>query len=102
MSELYQIRTEGNRYRVVKFNSWWNVIAIYYVFRSNHRYHCDCPRNAIISCRHRRMVLIFKRDNKIDTGWFYDYTTGIWEKPVNHPSREFQRKVEEAKALNNR
>jgi hypothetical protein len=98
MSELYQIRTEGNRYRVVKFNSWWNVIAIYYVFRSNHRWHCDCPRSGIVSCRHRRMVQLFLQEKKVDTGWFYDHTTGIWERPVNDPFREFKRIIEAAKA----
>lgn len=84
---LYQIKTEGSLFRIVKFDNHWEVQTINHVYYSKRKWHCTCQRGSFPNCRHRIMQQIFMRDNKIDSGWFYDWEQHIWLRPVNDPVR---------------
>jgi hypothetical protein len=81
--ELYQVRRIAAGYRVVKFDSWINILSISHVTGSDPiRRKCDCPANSNPFCRHRRLVFIFEGANKVDTGWFYDFVEEKWIVPI--------------------
>ena len=83
-TELYQIRTVSQDVlRIVKFDLNINVISIYHLRKQTlGRWWCPCPRPDYARCRHKIMRDIFAREDKIDTGWFYNWDTGLWVPPI--------------------
>lgn len=90
-------RIEEGAYRVVKFDGDFNVhrdpkvpgFSIYGLFRytRSQPYICSCPAGEGGKCRHVKMIYLFLKLERVDTGWFYDPETESWERPLNHPSR---------------
>ena len=90
---LYTVRlTPDGIYRIVKLDGWFNVLSINHLWPNGLKYRCSCQRGMYPECRHRRIRLIAIRDDKVDSGWLWDYDTEKWERPINDPIREFMRK----------
>lgn len=87
---LYNVRIEGNRYRVVKFSDDFNVLSINYVWNTARGRKCSCRKGGTPYCRHRAIVSVFVQERKVDTGYFWSYDDGHWEVPVNHILREMR------------
>lgn len=45
---------------------------------------CDCPAH-VPYCRHKKMLVIFKDKNRLDTGYQYNIDKDEWKDPVNIP-----------------
>lgn len=90
--ELYNCKTEGALYRIVKFNGWFEIFSVNYVAKKNDRgdLWCSCQQGMKASCRHRTMVNQFRLNNHINDGWFYDYSNGAWEPPLNSVLRKIK------------
>ncbi len=80
MTELYILRSlpKGNEWQITKFDSDFNVEATYTTSAQG----CDCPAGERSSCRHRKMIPIFAQHGHIDDGWFLEYETRQWRKPL--------------------
>ena len=81
---IYTIRTEGDRLRIIKFDSDYNIEGYYYlkVKGQGYSFDCNCIRHRYPTCRHRKMATIFVLKARIDTGWFYDYEEQRWVRPL--------------------
>lgn len=82
---LYTVRRIGNVFHVKKFDEHFNYIKTYHVrqYRSYH-YLCDriCPQHEQPKCKHRTLVKIFIRKERVNKGWFYDWHLQLWEPPL--------------------
>ena len=80
---LYNLRTEGHKYLICKYNEEMEVVSKYNMvpFGLNGEHiSCDCPQGAKPTCRHRKMFPMMLE--RVDTGWFFDYdNTGQWFDP---------------------
>lgn len=93
---LYNIRqTHEYVYRIVKFDGWFNVVKEYYIYREGRHdsLKCTCPRGLRGGCRHTIVLDIFLKVNRINTGWFYEYETQSWERPIQDPVRQIQQRI---------
>lgn len=48
---------------------------------------CNCPAH-IPYCRHKAMLVTFKEQKRIGTGWSYNPDYDEWKEPVNIPDLE--------------
>lgn len=73
---LYNCKSEGNEYRVTKFDSDLNVESTYLTTLRE----CQCPAGHRDTCRHRLMLPIFlkKRDGADRGQWLLDYDRKQW------------------------
>lgn len=78
MSDQYTVRTQRGGYRVIKFDFLLNVECVYNVRSRN----CDCHQYMRPTCKHRRMVDLFLRLERIDRGYFFCYDTDQWFLPL--------------------
>ena len=82
MPDLYGLRTTPQGYRIVKFDDLLNVLTTYELTQKRGYVSCQCFQASKETCRHRTMVRIFDHLNRADKGWFYEYDTGKWHKPI--------------------
>ena len=66
MTELYNLHTDGDQYRVTKFIDG-NVEASYLVSHGE----CQCPVGPRPSCRHRQMLPAMLNAGILNTHWFW-------------------------------
>ena len=80
MSNLYSARGDygPGQYRLTKFDRDYNPEVTYNTSRSE----CDCPAGARPTCKHRKMVELFLAAKHIDDGWFLDWDTRMWRRPL--------------------
>lgn len=79
MSNLYSARSgDPDQYRLTKFDSDYNPEITYSTSKSE----CDCPAGARPTCKHRKMVELFLAAKHIDDGWFLDWDTRMWRRPL--------------------
>lgn len=87
MREFYGLRTTPQGYRICKFDDLLNVLTVYELTQRRGWISCPCFQGGKSTCRHREMVSIFMQCNRIDKGWFYEYNTGQWLKPLTQTRR---------------
>ncbi len=74
MTTLYNCHTDGDQYRITKFDSLGNVESTYLCTTEE----CECPAGVRLSCRHRQMLPIFIDNNKVNSFFFYDFDRKGW------------------------
>src|SRR5258708_37123932 len=82
----YTVRIEDRHYAVIKFDDLFFLERVHEIYRhptKDWAYICitrvdTCPLN----CRHKIILSLFKQNDKIDKGWFYDYDTQEWMMPI--------------------
>lgn len=71
---LYNCKHAGDQYRITKFDSDANVEASYLTDGIE----CDCPAGVRPTCRHRKMLPLFKASKGTNGNMFYDFDAGTW------------------------
>src|SRR6266403_771544 len=74
MTTLYNCHTDGDQYRITKFDSFGNVESTYLCTIDE----CKCPAGFRPSCRHRHMLPRFIAKDAVNSFWFYDYDRQGW------------------------
>ncbi len=74
MTTLYNCHTDGDQYRITKFDSLGNVESTYLCTVDE----CECPAGFRPSCRHRHMLPRFIAKEAVNSFWFYDYDRQGW------------------------
>lgn len=79
-TELYTCRDSASHgtYVFTKLDSDFDLLGRY----STSAHECDCPRGSKHTCRHREMLKWFLRDKHIGDGWFLDWSTRLWRRPI--------------------
>src|SRR5208282_1159225 len=80
MTTLYSIRSTpaDDEFLITKFDRDYNPEGTYALTTSN----CSCPAGQKPTCRHRKMLPFFTTTRHIDDGWFFDYDTRQWRRPL--------------------
>lgn len=80
MTDLYNLResNEPGTWIITKFDKYLNVQSNYLCSHNE----CACPRGHAPTCRHRKMLHLFKNAKHIGDGWFLDFDTRQWIEPV--------------------
>ena len=74
MTTLYNCHTDGDQYRITKFDSFGNVESTYLCTVDE----CECPAGFRPSCRHRHMLPRFIAKEAVNSFYFYDYDRQGW------------------------
>lgn len=69
---LYSLRTDGDQYRITKFNNDGDVESSYLCTE----YECECPAGVRPSCRHRQMLPQMLAHKIANSEWFMDWDHG--------------------------
>lgn len=77
---LYNIRAAGDAFSISKFDDDLNFEASYVTTLAT----CTCPAGPRPTCRHRKML--GRMMNHLGDGWFYNYKTQKWHRPVEEPA----------------
>jgi hypothetical protein len=64
-------------FRAIKMSPQGETLDVYKL--SANGVHCSCP--ASVYCRHQKMLVEFREQNKVGTGWSLIYETGEWIPP---------------------
>jgi hypothetical protein len=75
---LYNLRTDGDQYRVTKFTNDLKVESSYLIGRGDRNdveLECDCPAGHHFSCRHRQMFPDLLPI--VGTKWFWNFEGGF-------------------------
>jgi len=70
---LYNLKTDGDEYRITKFDNQLNVESSYLLSLSE----CECPAGSRPTCRHRQMLPEMLAYDMANTGMFYDFETKV-------------------------
>ncbi|MFA6244805.1 MAG: hypothetical protein WC655_27925 [Candidatus Hydrogenedentales bacterium] len=79
---LYNIRSDGDEYRITKFTNDLDVESSYLTSHTE----CQCPAGSRPTCRHRQMLPTMLDAGLLDTGGFYDFESGQVLLPVTDES----------------
>ena len=84
MTSLYSLRqgSAPDQYIVTKFDLDYNMESMYGLSAEG----CLCPAGHRSTCRHRKMLPLFLQHNHVDDGWFLDWDTRLWRKPLSEPA----------------
>lgn len=99
---LYNLRiTTPGKFQMAKFDTDFNVEAVYDLEAKGHSYTCNCPANnrTVITkpCKHKRMLPLML--GAVNTDRFYDPVTGSWSQPLGDLVRPQAVEVEGREAL---
>lgn len=79
---LYALRKSPLGFSITKFDTDFNPEATYTLIsdHANGIFSCSCPAGPRPSCRHRLMLprMLWH----VDDGWFYNYETQKWHRPL--------------------
>ncbi len=79
MKALYACRAISPvEFRMTKFDQHHNILSSYTLTQEG----CDCPQSHKPTCRHRKMLPTFAKAGHIDDGYFLDWDTRMWHKPI--------------------
>lgn len=73
MSILYNCHTDGDNWRITKFND--GEVESSYLCSTTE---CQCPAGSRPICRHRLMLPMFLNRGAVDTFWFLDFDRKGW------------------------
>ena len=88
-ASLYNCSAEGpDSFLVTKFDTDLNPEATYALsaFEDDQGVlgcTCDCPAGHRPTCRHRQMLSLFIGNKHVDDGWFLNWNTRQWHRPVH-------------------
>ena len=84
MTSLYSLRStpKEGEFIVMKFDSDYEVESVYALSAGL----CVCPAGHKPTCRHRKMLPMFLAQHHVDDGWFLDWDTRLWRKPLGPES----------------
>lgn len=82
MSILYNCHTDGDQYRITKFND--GEVESSYLCSFDE---CQCPAGHRPSCRHRLMLPMFIDRGAVNTFWFLDFERKGWVSNESAPLR---------------
>lgn len=88
MTILYNVHTDGDQYRITKFNDG-EVEASYLCSETE----CQCPAGHRPTCRHRMMLPMFLHRGAVDSWWFLDWDRKGWVSNEPEGYRGFDSKV---------
>ncbi len=74
MTILYNCHSDGDQYRITKFDSLGNVESTYLCTTEE----CECPAGVRPTCRHRQMLPLFLKREAVNTFWFFDFDRKGW------------------------
>jgi hypothetical protein len=84
---LYTVRgREKGLFEVIKFDEDLNPEETYHISELDElgaSVICTCFAGSKPTCRHRQMVRVFQAENRIDSGWMYNFDKKQWFKPYN-------------------
>jgi hypothetical protein len=88
MTSLYSLRStpKEGEYIVTKFDPDYNVDSLYALNATE----CMCPAGHKPKCRHRTMLPMFLAQHHVDDGWFLDWDTRLWRKPVGEDASAYE------------
>jgi hypothetical protein len=80
MTSLYSLRSASDpgQFTITKFDHDFNPQETYALSRGE----CDCPAGPKPTCRHRKMLPLFLEKGHLNDGWFLDWDTRMWRKPL--------------------
>jgi hypothetical protein len=88
-NELYQIhKVKDRHYKCLKFdmdytpkNGGYEISTI--PGRGGRLVmECSCFASNRETCRHRKMLEMAIKENKVGGGWYYDFDRGVWHSPA--------------------
>lgn len=71
---LYNCKSSGDQFRITKFDSDANVESSYLTDGRE----CQCPAGVRPTCRHRKMLPLFKASAATNGQAFYDFEGKFW------------------------
>lgn len=71
---LYNCHTDGDQYRITKFDSLGNPESSYLLTEEE----CECPAGHRPHCRHRQMLPLFITKEAVNSFYFYDFDRKGW------------------------
>jgi hypothetical protein len=80
---LHSTPTDGE-FIIQKFDTDYTCQSVYACSLTT----CMCPQGHKPKCRHRTMLSMFLAHGHIGDGWFLEWNTRMWRKPVNDVSIE--------------
>lgn len=86
---LYNLRTDGDNYRITKFTNDLDVESSYLTSHNE----CACPAGHRPTCRHRQMLPTMLAANLCDSGGFYDFEAQQVLLPVSDEPVEIESMV---------
>ena len=94
MTSLYSLRStpSPDEYTILKMTSDYSVESLYALNATT----CTCPAGVKPTCRHRKMLPMFLNAPHVDDGWFLDWNTRLWRKPLGEPEYTAERNLREA------
>ena len=95
MTSLYSARFHPAGVLLLKFDRDLNHEASYLVSNGN----CECPAASRPTCRHRKMLPFFEKAGHIGDGWFLDWDTRLWQRPILEGEYEVPKSVPDSEAL---
>ena len=85
LTSVYNLKKTPDGYRMVKFDEWLNVEAVYEIQYRRGRFYCDCPQGQKApTCKHRDMIPVFCSKKAVDKGKFYCADTGEWDGSIEN------------------
>ena len=81
MTSLYSLRSASDpgQYTIIKFDHDFNPQETYALSAQE----CTCPAGPRPTCRHRKMLQSFLDKGHLNDGWFLDWDTRMWRKPLS-------------------
>jgi hypothetical protein len=85
---LYNLKTDGDHYRITKFDSDLNVESSYLLSATE----CECPAGHRPSCRHRQMLPKMLAGGALNKPSFYDFDSDtFFDTEVEVDDRDLKR-----------
>lgn len=89
--DVYAVRTEGDGFRVTKFNPDLTPVSFYHLNAAHDGTpQCDCPQSRRGPCKHVDILEAFTElyPERVNQGWFYCAETSDWFPPVADAATE--------------
>jgi len=75
---LHSSPTKGE-FIIQKFDTDYHCESVYALTQSE----CQCPQGNKPKCRHRTMLPMFLKHGHIGDGWFLEWDTRLWRRPIH-------------------
>jgi hypothetical protein len=66
-------------FKAIKFDKDGDPLGEYKLNKNGSS--CDCPAH-VPFCRHKKMLVIFKDMERVNSGWQYQFDTDKWKAPI--------------------
>lgn len=97
--DLYSLHAtpEAGEYIIQKFDTDYHCESVYALSETT----CMCPQGHKPTCRHRTMLAMFLKHGHIGDGWFLEWNTRLWRKPVNdlEPSKSMTQSLADDRVM---